>query len=164
MSNKQGIIFDDGVLYRHGENGSSEWLEDGDEKKDGRYIGEIDNGEPNGQGAITYSDGGMYVGEWENGKYHGHGTFTYPDRTRYKWEYLHMYEQDQKIPIFCLLNKYAGDWKDGEKHGQGTYYFSWGGKLVGEFKENKPWNVTEYDKDGNILERWVNGEMESNKV
>jgi len=59
MSNKQGIIFDDGVLYRHGENGSSEWLEDGDEKKDGRYIGEIDNGEPNGQGAITY------MGEWE---------------------------------------------------------------------------------------------------
>ena len=45
MSNIQGIIFDDGVLYRHGENGSSEWLEDGDEKKDGRYIGEIDNGE-----------------------------------------------------------------------------------------------------------------------
>ena len=68
MSNKQGIIFDDGVLYRHGENGSSEWLEDGDEKKDGRYIGEIDNGEPNGQGSITYSDGGMYVGEWENGR------------------------------------------------------------------------------------------------
>ena len=55
-----------------------------------------------------------------------------------------MYEQDQKIPIFCLLNKYVGDWKEGEKHGQGTYYFSWGGELVGEFKENKPWNVTEY--------------------
>ena len=49
MSNKQGIIFDDGVLYRHGENGPSEWLEDGDEKMDGRYIGEIENGEPNGQ-------------------------------------------------------------------------------------------------------------------
>ena len=164
MSNIQGIIFDDGVLYRHGGNGSSVWLEDGDEKKDGRYIGEIDNGEPNGQGAITYSDGGMYVGEWENGKYHGHGTFTYPDRARYKWEYLYMYEQDQKIPIFCLLNKYAGDWKEGEKHGQGTYYFSWGGELVGEFKENKPWNVTEFDKDGNIIEMWVNGEMESTKI
>ena len=44
MSNKQGIIFDDGVLYRHGENGSSEWLEDGDEKKDGRYIGKLITG------------------------------------------------------------------------------------------------------------------------
>ena len=53
----------DGVLYRHGENGSSIWLEDGDEKKDGKYIGEIENGEPNSQGSVTYSDGGMYVGE-----------------------------------------------------------------------------------------------------
>ena len=75
-----------------------------------------------------------------------------------------MYEQDQKIPIFCLLNKYVGDWKGGEKHGQGTYYFSWGGELVGEFKENKAWNVTEFDKDGNIIEMWVNGEMESIKI
>jgi len=32
-----------------------------------------------------------------------------------------------------------------------------GGKLVGEFKENKAWNVTEFDKDGNIIEMWVNG-------
>ena len=54
MSNKQGIIFDDGVLYRHGENGSSVWLEDGDEKKDGRYIWGIENREPYGQGAVTY--------------------------------------------------------------------------------------------------------------
>mgnify|MGYP006864742055 CR=1 FL=1 len=38
MSNKQGSIFDDGVLYRHGENGSSEWLEDGDEKKDRKSV------------------------------------------------------------------------------------------------------------------------------
>ena len=48
MSNKQGIIFDDGVLYRHGGNGSSVCLEVGDEKRDGRQIGDIDNGEPNG--------------------------------------------------------------------------------------------------------------------
>ena len=45
MPNKQEFIFDDGVFYRHGENGSSVWLEYGDEKKDGRYIGEIDNGD-----------------------------------------------------------------------------------------------------------------------
>ena len=115
MSNKQGIIFDDGVLYRHGENGSSVWLEDGDEKKDGRYIGEIDNGKPNGQGAITYSDGGMYVGEWENGKYHGHGTFTYPDRTRYKLENNNMYEQDQEIPNFLFIKQVCWELERGRK-------------------------------------------------
>ena len=36
----------DGVLYRHGENGSSVWLEDGVEKKDGKYIGKIENWKP----------------------------------------------------------------------------------------------------------------------
>ena len=36
----------DGVLYRHRENGSSVWLEDGDEKKDGKYTGEIGNWKP----------------------------------------------------------------------------------------------------------------------
>ena len=82
----------------------------------------------------------MFVGEWKNGKYHGHGTFSYPDRTRCEWEH-----------------KYVGDCKKGEKHGQGTYYFSCGGELVGEFKENKPWNVTEYDKDTNIIQKVVNG-------
>jgi len=34
---------------------------------------------------------------------------------------------------------------------------SCGGELVGEFKENKSWNFSEYDKDGNIIYRWVNG-------
>ena len=115
----------DGVLYRHGENGSSVWLEDGDEKKDGKDIGEIENGEPNGQGSVTCSDGGMYVGKWKYREYHGHGTFTYPKRTRCEWEYTY------------VGSKYVGDWKEGGKHGQGTYYFSWGGKLIGEFKENK---------------------------
>ena len=30
------------------------------------------------------------------------------------WNAIIMYEQDQEIPIFCLLNKYVGDWKEGE--------------------------------------------------
>ena len=36
----------DGILHRHGENGSSVWLEDGDEKKDGKCIGEIESWKP----------------------------------------------------------------------------------------------------------------------
>ena len=32
-----------------------------------------------------------------------------------------------------------------------------GKKYVGEYKDDKRWNGTEYDKDGNIIYRWVNG-------
>jgi len=34
------------------------------------------------------------------------------------------------------------------KNGQGTYFFPDGGKLVGEFRKDSPWNITDYDKNG----------------
>ena len=46
---------------------------------------------------------------------------------------------------------------NGKWHGHGTYTFSNGGKVVGEFRGGKDWNTKEYDKDGNIIGKWVNG-------
>ena len=43
------------------------WYEKGDRKKDGKYVGEIENMKPNGQGTHTYSNGEKYVGEWKGG-------------------------------------------------------------------------------------------------
>ena len=51
-----------------------------------------------------------------------------------------------------------GEWKDGLIHGQGTYNWSNGKKYVGEWKNGKEWNLTSYDKYGNILGKWGNGE------
>ena len=45
---------------------------------------------------------------------------------------------------------YEGEWKDGIVNGQGTYTFRSGIKGVGEFRKDKPWNINEYDKNGNI--------------
>jgi len=53
--------------------------------------------------------------------------------------------------------KYVGELKDGEYHGQGTYTFPDGRKYVGEFREGRPWNITHYDKNGNIIVKFVNG-------
>jgi protein associated with RNAse G/E len=30
---------------------------------------------------------------------------------------------------------------------------------VGEFREGNDWNTKEYDKDGNIIRKWVNGKV-----
>ena len=57
----------------------------------------------------------------------------------------------------CLNIKSEGEWKKGEKHGQGTVTFFGGGKWIGEFRRVKPWNTTGYDKDGNIIGKFVNG-------
>ena len=64
----------------------------------------------------------------------GQGTFTYPDGV-----------------------KYVGRWKDDKRNGQGTFTYPDGREYVGEFKNHKKWNVTQYDKNGNIDGKWVNG-------
>ena len=69
----------------------------------------------------------------------GHGTFTYPDGIMY-----------------------VGEFKDGLKNGKGTLTSPYGENYEGQiylgvWKDDEPWNGTQYDKDGNILVEWVNG-------
>ena len=59
-----------------------------------------------------------------------------------------------------LLNDvgwYEGEYKDGKYHGQGIYSFSDGIKWMGEWREDTPWNITEYSKNGKVNGKMVNG-------
>ena len=56
-------------------------------------------------------------------------------------------------------DKYVGEYKDGKEHGQGTYTFHDGRKYVGEWKNKEKWNGIGYDKNGEIVVRFVNGKM-----
>jgi len=78
---------------------------------------------------------GKYSGEIENGLPNGQGTLTESNG-----------------------EKYEGEWKDGLMHGQGTYNWLYGKKYVGEWKDGEKWNITSYDRYGNVLSKWVNGE------
>ena len=102
---QMGILF-----YRESKYGKWGWYKDGDEKKNYKYVGEIKNGKPNGQGKWTFIDGKNYVGEFRNGNFHGQGTFTRSD----------------------------------------------GEKFIGEFKNGNRWNGKDYDKEGNLLGKYVN--------
>ena len=57
-----------GVMYGRVVNGKWGWYKSGNEKKDEKYVGEIENGVPYGQGTYTYPDGRKYVGEYKDGK------------------------------------------------------------------------------------------------
>ena len=46
---------------------------------DGKYIGEIKNGLPHGQGELFYVHGGKYDGGWNYGERNGVGSYTYSD-------------------------------------------------------------------------------------
>ena len=128
MSSSQGILF------LRNENEEFKWFEHGDEDKDGKYVVEIEYGEPNGQGTYTLPDGTMYEGEFKEGYPNGQGTETYP-----------------------VGKTFIGEFKDGKKDGQGTFIFPEGRKYVGEFMDGKRWKGTMYYKDGKIKNIYVNG-------
>ena len=76
-----------GVLYKSNWNG--EWFDISSTryksvnwKKDGKYVGEIDEGVPNGLGILIFPDGRKYVGEFKYGNWNGQGTYTYPDGSK----------------------------------------------------------------------------------
>ena len=53
-----------------------------------RYEGEVNvDGQPHGQGVMTWPDGGRYEGKFGGGKFPGEGVYTAPDGTRYAGEY-----------------------------------------------------------------------------
>ena len=76
-----------GVLYDRLVDGEWRWFKNGNEKTDGKYVGKIRNGLPNGQGTYTSPYGRKYVGEWKDGKYDGQGTSTTSDGREYVGEY-----------------------------------------------------------------------------
>jgi len=65
-----------GVLYLKKVNGKFGWFENGNDKKDWKYVGEIKNRKPNGTGVLS-STFGKYSGKVKNGMQHGQGTYTY---------------------------------------------------------------------------------------
>jgi len=103
------------------------------------------------------------MGEWKDGKKHGQGTFTYGkgkwEGDKYEGEFKDGYRNGQGSFTWSDEGKYEGKWKNGKFHGQGTYTFSDGNKGVGEFRYNKPWNITHRDKNGNIIVKFVNGKQ-----
>ena len=78
-----------------------------------------------------------YMGEIKNGKPDGRG-----------------------IKFIPYGGKYFGEWKNGKEHGQGTYTFHDGRKYVGEWKNKEKWNGIGYDKNGDFVVRFVNGEQQ----
>ena len=143
-----------------------------------KYMGEWKDGKRHGQGNMTYAtdvssnftlqknnvltfhDGSKFVGKWKNGKRHGQGTYTWSDGDKYVGEFKDDKPNGKGTYTWSDGRKYEGEFEDGIKHGQGTWTSIKGYKYVGEWRENKSWNGKEYDKKGNIIGKYVNGEIQ----
>jgi hypothetical protein len=56
--------------------------------------------------------------------------------------------------------KYIGKFRNAKYNGQGILTLPDGRKVIGEFREDKPWKVSLFDKKGNIKMKWVNGKKQ----
>ena len=81
--------------------------------EEGKYIGDIVDGKPNGQGIMYYKDDSYgrikYEGEWKNGVIIGYGVMTY------------------------IEGRYEGTLTNGEPNGQGIFWYNNGDKMEGSF-------------------------------
>ncbi len=89
-----------------------------------------------------------YVGDLKNELPDGKGIMTYLDGSKYDGEWKEGQRYGEGTLTYEDGAKYEGEWKDGE---------IW----VGEFREDKPWNTTHHDKDGNIFGKYVDGDWYS---
>jgi len=54
-------------------------------------------------------------------------------------------------------NKYEGEFKNWDWNGQGKFSIPSGHHIIGEFKQYEPWETIEYDKNGEIVGKMVDG-------
>ena len=109
-----------GVLFLRKVDGEFGFYEKGDKNKVRKYLGEIENGLPNGQGTLTSPDGTKYKGGFKDGEKHGQGTIKFIDG-----------------------RKYVGEWKNGKYNGRGTFTWKNGDTFEGELNISK--NDYSYD-------------------
>ena len=122
--------------------------------KDGNIRWEIVNGVKVEKG-ILFRD--TPRSNWEKG---GEKCFRSGDEKTqaiYEGEILTGVPGGQGTITFPSGSKYVGGFRDGKRTGQGIMNYSHGGKYVGEFYGGDPWNAVEYNKDGNIIGKWMNG-------
>jgi len=126
-----------------------------------KYMGEWKDGKKHGQGTFTYGkgkwEGDKYEGEFKDGYRNGQGTYTWSVGDKYVGKFKGDKPNGQGTYTWSDGRKYEGRFKDGKKHGRGTFTSINGYKYVGAWRRDKPWNVKFYDKNGNIIGKFVNG-------
>lgn len=114
--------------------------------KEGKYIGDISEGKPHGQGILYYNNDNSdspvrYEGEWTNGLINGRGIMTFKN------------------------GRYEGYLKDGEPNGQGIIWTSDGVKMEGTFKNGKLNGYCTITKeDAIIMCTMVNNKMDGEVI
>ena len=89
----------------------------------GIYIGGWKNGERNGKGRYTSSDGQeVYEGEWKDDERSGYGEIFLKDGSKYKGEWLEDNFEGIGTYTFHDGNYSEGGWRKGKRHGRNKMF------------------------------------------
>ena len=97
------------------------------------YVGDVQYGEPNGQGMMTFPNGDYYIGEWKDGYFHGEGTYYWEDGEKTEGTFIIGKQNGYGIYTWSNGNRYEGMFKDDMFHGMGTIYYTNGETKSGEW-------------------------------
>ena len=118
--------------------------------ENGRYIGDLKDGQPHGKGKMMWNDHTVYDGEWVDGYMHGNGTMTWPSGKQYIGDWKENVIQGKGKMTYPDGVVYQGMFINGLRHGYGVLTQNDGERFDGEFSNDL---ITEngiyYDKRGN---------------
>ena len=123
---------------------------------DRRYIGQVINGLPEGNGVMYIDSGNIYKGEFKNGKYDGKGIYYFNEEPykgdRYEGDFKNGQRNGKGIYFCNNGDRYDGDFKNDKMDGKGIYYYNNGDRYEGDWKNDK--------MDGKGIYCWNNGDRE----
>jgi hypothetical protein len=79
-----------------------------------RYIGEFNDGMPNGQGKLLYSNGAKYEGQVRDGVPNGQGAYLYSNGMHYSGQFLNGLPNGKGTLTLPDGSQFAGEFKDGK--------------------------------------------------
>jgi hypothetical protein len=147
------------TLYRW-ENPSGDgyvWKYFGDNNIHRKYVGEVENGVPNGLGFLTLTNGSIYVGEWSEGfpynvKFHKLKCLTIYGKRTLQEEYYYKTLRDPRCRILPKSSPYIENGKEikRDKNGKRIIYDKDGYRIDkdGYRIDKDGWRI---DKDGNRI-------------
>ena len=126
-----------GILCRTLKDRKTVWSEKCNDVLGSKFVGDIENMKPNGQGTVTLPNEYTFTGGFKDGKFHGQGTQIFSNRDKYVGEFKSGEKHGKGTLSSTNGFKYVGEFKRGKKHGQGTLDLLDGRKYVGKFKNDK---------------------------